>query len=111
MFTEEFTQKLYQFLLETSSYMLVSLLFTAYFYYYRRKDLLGGFTGGFIVAFIGAILFSMLVNFRNWFNQISLWLLQPSIGEFSFHVNFWTASIGSVLFLLILNHINYDRDR
>ena len=102
----------YQFLLDMGLYLLISALFTCYFYYYKRKDLVGGFIGGFFVSLIGAIIITMFASFRDWFSKVVVWLLSPHLfGEFYFRVNLLTAAIGAFLFLFILNHINHDRDR
>lgn len=93
-------------------YLLAGMIAAYYYYEHRKRALLGGFWGGVLIGWVGAVLISMLAGLEAWFIRIITWLMQPKIGEILlFRVNLITAIIGSFLFVYILNRINHDRGR
>lgn len=99
-----------RFILELLIYALISFSMAWYFYSYKRKDLPGKMVGSSFVAFIGAIIITMLSS--SWFIPVMNWLMNPRIGEnFIVRVNILTATLGAFLFLWLYNFVNHDRMR
>jgi uncharacterized membrane protein YeaQ/YmgE (transglycosylase-associated protein family) len=77
------------------------------FYYMRRRDLFGGYIGGVVVGFIGAIIGGYLLDYL--FYNISVMMLEflsRGIG-----VNVIAGLIGAYAALYIMNKLNHDRER
>ncbi len=93
-------------------YFLAGLIAAYYYYEHRKRSLLGGFWGGAVIGWVGAVLISMLAGLEAWFIRLVTWLMQPKFGEtLLFRVNMITAIIGAFVFVYILNRINHDRER
>lgn len=104
---------------KASEVFVASLVYAAvgaavawYFYYFRRRELIGGFWVAMILATVGAVLFTTLASIKSWFANLVYWLMLPKYEETLLApVNLITALIGAVLFVYILNRINHDRER
>ncbi len=87
-------------------YMVIGGVLSAFFYYWRKRDLLGGYIGGIIIASLGAILGSFFL----------IYIIDPVIrflqnGAYISNVNILSGLIGGYIFLYIFNKINNDRIR
>ncbi len=86
--------------------MVIGGVLSAFFYYWRKRDLLGGYIGGIIIASLGAILGSFFL----------IYIIDPVIrflqnGAYISNVNILSGLIGGYIFLYIFNKINHDRIR
>lgn len=107
---EDFLFQVLQYLLEILVYAIISFLSAWYFFVYKRKALPGKLIGSWIIAFIGAVFFTLLSG--AWFIQVVNWLMSPKFGDdFFIRVNLITAMIGAMTFLWIYNYVNHDRER
>ena len=85
-------------------YISLGAMLSWFFYSFRKKDLLGGFTGGLIVAFLGTTLGGFILRD---IVIVVLNFLQNGLGK----VNVVAALIGGYLALHIYNKINHDKKR
>lgn len=85
-------------------YLAVGAGLSWYFYYWRRRDLLGGFAGGLIIAVIGAILAMFL------YQSLLKEILEFILTKMS-NVNILVALAGGFTALYFFNRINHDRPR
>ncbi|MBE7438635.1 MAG: hypothetical protein HS115_09305 [Spirochaetales bacterium] len=93
-------------------YAGIGLFAAWYFYSYKRKDLLGGFWGGMVVGFIGAVIISWFASWNAWFIQLVDWLMKPKFGEtLLVRVNLIASLAGAFLLLYVFNRINHNKDR
>src|SRR5688572_3805988 len=97
---------MFKVLLDIIIYILLSALLSWIFYYWKRKDLLGGFVGGVIVGLLGSILGAFLLS---WGVQWLLDILQQ--GFYISNVNVVASLLGGYLALYIFNKINHDKIR
>lgn len=91
------------------SYIAVSAAVSWYFYFFRRYELIGGYIGGVIIAFLGSVIFSRLLD--NVFQMVIGWLMNPSYGSLKIKVNLIATATGAILMIYILIKINHDRIR
>ncbi len=99
-----------KFIIEFLLYAVISYFAAWYYFEYKKKALPGRMLGSWIVAFIGAIIFSLFTG--GWFNSVMNWLMNPKFGEnILIRVNIITATIGAFLILYIYNIANHDRRR
>lgn len=76
------------------------------FYYSKRKDLLGGYTGGVIVGILGAVLGVFLIK------EPIRWILDfLQSGLYISNVDVLAGVMGGYAALFIFNKINHDRTR
>jgi uncharacterized membrane protein YeaQ/YmgE (transglycosylase-associated protein family) len=77
------------------------------FYTIKKRDLFGGYIGGLVVGFIGAIIGGLVLD-RLFFNisVVILDFLAQRIG-----VNMIAGFIGAYAALYIMNRLNHDRER
>ncbi len=81
-----------------------------YFYYYKRKDLLGGYWVAFLVALLGSLI--ILSLFQDPIREIVYWLISPKIGIWQVaNVNLIAVLIGGYSVLYIMNRINHNKER
>lgn len=95
-----------QIVIDLLMYLLVGGLLAWLFYYYMRRELLGGFTGGLIVGVLGAILGAFLLN-----KIISAIIYHLQNGLLVSNVNIIAALLGSYVSVYIFNKINHDKRR
>ena len=89
----------------TIGHILVAGAVAWYFWSYRKRELVGGFPGGVIAGFIGAILVDFLLS--DIISAVLHWLLQPKFVD----LNLIASVLGAFLFLYVINRINNDRIR
>ncbi len=82
----------------------IAAIISWYFYYFKKKEILGGFIGGMVVAVLGAIIFDLLFTF-DFMKELMKFLTETS------RVHIPAAFLGAFLALYILNKINHDQDR
>lgn len=87
-------------------YMILAAFLSWYFFYFRYKDLIGGFTGGMIVGLLGSVLGVLLGQ-----KAISATLRFLQNGLNISNVDLFTASLGGYLALYVYNKINHDKRR
>ncbi len=105
-------KEVYHIVLDLLVYAAIGSLASWFYFFYRRRALLGGFWGGMLIGFIGAVIIALIATFNDWFTTLLVWLMVPKInGDFHFRVNILAASLGAFLFVYILNRINHDRER
>lgn len=106
----EYFLEILRFIVEFLFYFIVAYFNGWYFYKYKKKALPGRFIGSILIAFVGAIIFSLLSG--AWFISFVNWLMTPKFGEnFFIRVNLITAFLGAFVFLWIYNYINHDKTR
>ncbi|MFN3604322.1 MAG: hypothetical protein ACK4UJ_06410 [Leptonema sp. (in: bacteria)] len=99
-----------RFIIELFFYLMIAYGNAWYFYNYKKKALPGRFLGSLLIAFIGAIILSLISG--PWFISFTNWLMTPKFGEnFIVRVNLITAFLGSFIFLWFYNYINHDKTR
>ncbi len=87
-----------------------SALVAWYYFFYLRKDLLGGFWGAMLVACVGALIVFALL--QNVIRDVIMWLMSPKIGSTQLsHVNLIAIFLGAFFALYIMNRINHNRER
>ncbi len=87
-------------------YIMVSAILSWFFYYWRRRDILGGYVGGLIVGLFGSIIGTFLLGN---FLQTTVDILQKGL-KIS-NVNLLASFIGGYTALYIFNKINHDKER
>lgn len=87
-----------------------SAIIAWYYYFYLRKDLLGGFWGALVVACLGALI--VLALAQNFIRDVIMWLMSPKIGSTQLsHVNLIAVLLGAFYALYIMNRINHNKER
>jgi len=88
-------------------YILIGTFTSWIFYYWKKKELIGGFIGGLIVGLIGSIILGgfLLVQFI----ELVIDFLQK--GGYISNVNIISSLIGGYIFLYFYNKISHDRQR
>ena len=77
------------------------------FYTLKRRDLFGGYIGGLVVGFIGAIIGGYVLDYLFYnFTAMILEFLSRGIG-----VNVIAGFIGAYAALFIMDKLNHDRQR
>ncbi|MDH5718190.1 MAG: hypothetical protein OEZ22_11225 [Spirochaetia bacterium] len=92
-------------LLDIFVYVVIAGFLSWLYYYWRKKDLLGGFIGGIVVGLAGSILGALLFHKPL---EVVIDFLQKGIGS---NVDILAAFIGGYTALFIFNKINHDRTR
>ena len=85
----------------------LGLLAAAYFYHIKRRDLFGGFIGGFVVGVIGALIGGFIIDmlFHERVKTILLFLTEKA------GVNLITGFIGAYAALYVMNRLNHNKER
>jgi len=88
-------------------YLGLGALAAAYFYHIKKKDLFGGFIGGFVVGVIGALIGGFIIDmlFNDLVTKILLFLSEKA------GVNLIAGFIGAYAALYIMNRLNHDKER
>ena len=93
-------------LIDIIVYVVLGSALSWIFYYYKRKDLLGGFAGGLVVAVLGAVLGVLILSKPA---KILIAFLQKGMGISD--VDVLTGAIVGYGALYVYNRINHDRTR
>jgi len=87
-------------------YILLGALLSWFFYYYKYKDLIGGFTGGTIVGLLGSVLGVLLLH-----RPIMAILDFLKNGMYISNVDLFTGILSGYFALYVYNKINHDKPR
>ncbi|MDH4199172.1 MAG: hypothetical protein OEV66_02235 [Spirochaetia bacterium] len=87
-------------------YILLGGLLSWYFYYFKYRDIIGGFTGGVIVGLLGSVLGVLLIR-----KPISATLDFLQNGMYISNVDLFTGLLSGYLALYVYNKINHDKTR
>ncbi|HMV41411.1 MAG TPA: hypothetical protein PK079_17585 [Leptospiraceae bacterium] len=88
----------------------ISSLIAWYFYFYLKKEIIGGFIGAIVISALGSIL--LLASLQSFIRDIFMWLMSPKLGTIQLsNVNLIVVFIGAYLSLYLLIKINYNRKR
>ncbi len=88
-------------------FLALGALVSFIYYSIKRRDLFGGYIGGLVVGFIGAIIGGYLLDYLFYnVSVIVLEFLSRGIG-----VNVIAGFIGAYAALYIMNKLNHDRER
>lgn len=81
-----------------------------YFYFYLKREVIGGFVGAIIISGFGAIL--ILATLQTFLRDIIMWLMSPKLGTIQLsNVNLIVIFMGAYLSLYLLIKINYNKQR
>ena len=88
-------------------YLGLGALVAAYFYHLKRRDLFGGYIGGFVVGVIGALIGGFIIDmiFNDIVTKILLFLSEKA------GVNLIAGFIGAYGALYIMNRLNHNKER
>ena len=88
-------------------YLGLGALAAAYFYHLKRRDLFGGYIGGFVVGVIGALIGGFIIDmiFNDIVTKILLFLSEKA------GVNLIAGFIGAYGALYIMNRLNHNKER
>lgn len=112
---------MYYFFLATTSEplsILVDLIFIVgistmvawYFYFYLKREIIGGFIGAIVISGLGAIL--VLATLQTFIRDIIMWLMSPKLGTIQLsNVNLIVIFLGAYLALFLLIKLNYNKKR
>ena len=88
-------------------YLGLGALAAAFFYHIKKRELFGGFIGGFVVGVIGALIGGYVLDklFYDIVSKILLFLAETT------GVNLIAGFIGAYLALYIMNRLNHNKER
>lgn len=95
-----------KFIVATLVYILIAAFLSWVFYSWKRRDLLGGFLGGMVVSFFGAILGGFVVS-----DTVNFIIDFLQRGFYVANVNVIAGLLGGYAAIYIFNKINHDRPR
>ncbi|MCX7679301.1 MAG: hypothetical protein N2316_08770 [Spirochaetes bacterium] len=78
-----------------------------YFYYYKMRDLFGGYIGGFVIGVIGALIGAFILD--KLFYDITAKILAFLARDAG--VNIIAAAIGGFFAVAIMNRLNHNKER
>ena len=84
-------------------YIIIGAVMASYFYHWKRKDLFGGYIGGLVVGFIGAIVGGLSLS--SLFKFILFYLSKDN------SVNILSGLVGAFVILYTMNRLNHNRER
>jgi len=90
-------------LIDVLIYITIGAVMASLFYHLKRKDLFGGYIGGLVVGFIGAIIGGLSLS--PVFKFILYYLSKDN------SVNILSGLVGAFVFLYIMNRLNHNRER
>lgn len=88
-------------------YLGLGAIVSLIFYNVKKRDLFGGYIGGFVVGVIGAIIGGFVLDslFRTYIEAIILFLWQVT------GANVILGFVGAYAAVYIMNRLNHDRER
>lgn len=94
-----------------SVYLVVCIAIGAaiasYFYYYKKKDLFGGYIGGLVVGTIGALIIGYILDMLFYNIMVTILdFLSRGAG-----IDIIACVLGGYTALYIMNRLNHDRNR
>jgi uncharacterized membrane protein YeaQ/YmgE (transglycosylase-associated protein family) len=93
-------------IIDILAYIVLGGALSWFFYHFRKKDLLGGFTGGMVVGILGSVLGVLFVS------QPVKWSINfLQNGLKITNVDILAGIIGGYGALYVYNKINHDRTR
>ena len=98
--------EIFQDILDILVYVMLGALLSWFFYFFKKKDLLGGFAGGAVVGILGSVLGVLLVS-----KPIRLGISFLQSGMKITNVDILAGLIGGYVALFVYNKINHDRTR
>lgn len=88
----------------------VATMVAWYFYFYLKREVIGGFVGAIVISGLGAIL--ILATLQTFLRDIIMWLMSPKLGTIQLsNVNLIVIFLGAYLSLFLLVKINYNKKR
>ncbi|MBP7281354.1 MAG: hypothetical protein KBA66_07255 [Leptospiraceae bacterium] len=88
----------------------ISTMVAWYFYFYLKREVIGGFIGAVVISGLGAIL--ILATLQTFLRDIIMWLMSPKLGTIQLsNVNLIVILLGAYLSLFLLVKINYNKKR
>ncbi len=88
-------------------FLALGALASFIFYHLKKRDLFGGYYGGLVVGFIGAIIGGLLLDFL--FSDICKILLDFLTNKLG--VNMIAGFIGAFAALYVMNWLNHNKER
>lgn len=95
-----------KYLIDFLVYLALGAVISWFFFYFRRLDLFGGFVGGAVVALIGAILGTFLLQ-----RPLKIVIDALQEGLHISNVNILAALVGGTASVMLLSKINNGRQR
>ena len=93
-------------ILDILVYVILGALLSWFFYFFKKKDLLGGFAGGAVVGILGSVLGVLIVSKP--LREVIKFL---QTGMEITNVDILAGLTGGYLALFVYNKINHDRTR
>jgi len=88
-------------------FLAIGAIISFIFYFIRRRDLFGGYIGGLVIGFIGAIIGGYLLDYLFYNITVAIMeFLSRGIG-----VNVIAGFIGAYAAVAIMNRLNHDKER
>jgi len=88
----------------------IATLVAWYFYFYLKREIIGGFVGAIVISGLGAIL--ILATLQTFLRDIIMWLMSPKLGTIQLsNINLIVIFMGAYLSLYLLIKINYNKQR
>lgn len=84
-------------------YIGIGAAMSSLYYHLKRRELFGGYLGGLVVGFIGAIIGGLSLSPS--FKFILYYLSKDTV------VNILAGSFGAFIILYIMNRLNHNRER
>jgi len=83
--------------------LVIGASISALFYHIKRRELFAGFIGGLVVAVIGAMIGTYVLNTP----IIKIWEIFSNLGT----VNVFAALIGAYIAVFIMNKLTHNKER
>lgn len=88
-------------------FLAIGAIISFIFYFIRRRDLFGGYIGGLVIGFIGAIIGGYLLDYLFYNITVAIMeFLSRGIG-----VNVIAGFIGAYIAVAVMNRLNHDKER
>jgi uncharacterized membrane protein YeaQ/YmgE (transglycosylase-associated protein family) len=93
--------------LAVAIYLAIGALLSWVFYYFKRKDLFGGYIGGLVVGVIGALIGGFILD--KLFLDLAIKVL--SFLVYNTGVNIIAGIIGAYIAVYIMNRLGHNKER